>query len=60
MRRVRRCGGGLIWRALAALVAAAASWTPPDPAQADDGPLPGDPSRYRFELWSGAQAYDHI
>ncbi len=60
MRRVRRCGGGLIWRALAALVAAAASWIPPDPAQADDGPLSGDTSRYRFELWSGAQAYDHI
>ena len=47
-------------RALASLVAAAESWIPPDPAQADDGPLSGDTSRYRFELWSGAQAYDHI
>jgi hypothetical protein len=58
MRRVRRCEGRLIWRALAALVAAVGSWTL---AHADDGsPAQGDLQRPRFEFWSGAQAYDRV
>jgi hypothetical protein len=58
MRRVRRCGGRLIWHALAALVAAAAWWTP---AHAIDGSLAqSDLPQPHFEFWSGAQAYDHV
>jgi Cellulose biosynthesis protein BcsS len=51
MRRVRHCGGVLIWLALAAIAAAAG---PSTATHADDG------SRPHFEIWSGAQAYDRI
>ena len=55
---MRPSGGRSILRALAAFVAAAASWTP---AHADDTvPSQSDLQRPRFEFWSGAQAYDHV
>lgn len=48
----------LVWRAFAAVVAAAAPWTP---ARADDpSKTPGDQQRPRFEFWSGAQAHRHV
>ena len=63
MRRVRRCGEGLIWRALAALATVAAPWTsaPWSPAHAgDSSQARDDAERPRFEVWSGAQAYDRV
>jgi hypothetical protein len=58
MRRVRRCGGRLIWRALAAFIAAIGPCTP---THAGDGdPTESNQQRPRFEFWSGAQAYDHV
>lgn len=58
MRRVRRCGGRLIWPALAAFVAAAGLWCP---VHADDNSQAvGDLQQPRFEFWSGAQAYGHV
>ena len=49
MRRIRRCGGRLIWRALAVFAAATG---PCWPTLADDAS--------RGEFWSGAQAYAHV
>src|SRR5437870_2497512 len=58
MCRVRRCGGVLIWRALAALAAMGGPWTAAhadDTSQASDDLQPA-----HFEFWTGAQAYDHV
>jgi hypothetical protein len=60
MRCVRRCGGGLIWRALAALQLATASFILSSPADAEDSAASGEVSETHSEVWSGAQAYGHV
>jgi hypothetical protein len=56
MRRVRGGGARLVWRALAALVAAGV----PLCVAAADGPMAGDATRPRVEVWVGAQAYRNV
>src|SRR5262245_33439002 len=58
MRRIRRCGGRLIWRAIALLTAAIAPCTPTHAGEG--GPTESDSQRPRFEFRAGAQAYQRV
>src|ERR1700694_1916604 len=58
MRRIRRCGGRLIWRAFAAFIVATGAGTATHAG--GGGPTESALQRPRFEVWAGAQAYDRV